>query len=65
VIERREKTRFALESRHPLTVLSESRREDLDGDLASEPGVPCSVDLAHSPGAEHRKDFVRTEARTD
>jgi hypothetical protein len=39
-------------------------REDLDGDLATEPRVAGAVDLAHSAGAERRQDFVRSNART-
>jgi len=37
--------------------------EDLDRDLAVQPGVAGAVDLAHAPRAEQPHDLVRAESR--
>ena len=54
--------RLALETGLELGVGCEQRREDLDGDRSSEPGVSRLIHLAHSPCADQRDDLVRTEA---
>jgi hypothetical protein len=62
MVQRRQRFRFALEPREPLGIRREYLRQDLDRDLAVEPGVTGAVDLAHPTGTEQREDFVRAEA---
>ena len=50
-----------LEPADPVGVGRAGPREDLDGDVAAEPGVPGAPDLAHPPRADAGRDFVRTE----
>ena len=52
---------FALESRAPVGVLSEGRRQYFDGDVAAEAVVVRAIDLAHPAGADRAEDSVRTE----
>jgi hypothetical protein len=61
VIERRERFRFTLEAEQALAIGGESLEDHLDGDIAAEPGVMGSEDLAHAPCAEPRQDSVRAE----
>ena len=63
--ERGHRLRFALESRPPIGVTGYGRRQHLDGDVAVEPGVPGSIDLAHAAGAKRGGDLVGTEARAN
>ena len=52
MVQRREEPCFALEPREPFGVAREERRENLDGDLATERRVPCPVHLAHATRPE-------------
>jgi hypothetical protein len=61
VIERRERLRLALESRHALRVVGERVRQDLDRHLAAQDGVGCSIHLAHAAFTDQRGDFVDAE----
>ena len=61
VVEGREHLRFACEACHAIGILGHGRRQDLEGDLASQPRVARPVDLAHPTGAERRQDLVRPE----
>jgi hypothetical protein len=40
-------------------VRAEFCRQDLDRDLALEPGISRSIHLAHAPGAEGGEDVIR------
>src|SRR5262249_58732064 len=60
--ERRDRSRFVLEAPGELRVARETLRQHLDRNLASEPGVPRAVDLAHPARAERAEDLVGTEA---
>src|SRR5207249_3320261 len=56
--------RFLLEASQTVGVLGEGFWQDLDGDLATQPGVPRAVHLAHPARAQRREDFVRAEFST-
>ena len=43
---------LAAEAREVLRVLQEHLREELEGDLAAQAGVPRAVDLAHAAGPQ-------------
>ena len=57
----REELGLPLEPREALGVVRELRRQEFDGDLASELRVARSIDLAHAACAERRHDLVPTE----
>ncbi len=59
--ERRRRARLELEAAQTLRIRREVLGEDLQRDVAFEPGVTRAVDLAHSARAERRDDLVRTE----
>lgn len=61
VIHRRQYFGLALEPRHAFAVVREGFRQDLDRDVALEPGIPRAVNLAHSAGTDRPEDFLRTE----
>ena len=61
VIQRSEQFGFTLKPYQAFFVSGELFREGLDGDLASELGVPCTPHLAHPALAEGRNDFVVCE----
>jgi hypothetical protein len=65
MIERREQPRFALEPRAALCVGREDRRENLDRDVAAEPGVSRAIDLPHSSRSESGVDVVYAERFAD
>ena len=62
MIEAREQPSLALEPPSPLFTFKELFRQNLQGHLSIDAGVPGLVDLSHTPGAEERKDLVRPEA---
>ncbi len=64
VVERGDRLRLALEPLAPLLVLSEADGEQLDGDAAVEAGVLPPPDLAHSAGADRRRQLVGPEPRS-
>src|SRR6266508_3892703 len=64
VIQGRSRARFLLESAQPVRVPREGRRQDLDRNLAREPGIPRPVNLSHPSRAKRGEDFVRAETRT-
>ena len=53
--------RLALEARERVRIVGGARRQDLQGDVAIEPGVPRPVDLAHPARAQKRGDLVATK----
>ncbi len=61
VVEPPDRLHLDLEPANPVGVGGPGPREDLDGDVAAEPGVPGAPDLAHSPRADARHHFVGTE----
>ena len=56
--------RLVKETCHRLRIRCQCRRQDFDGDVATEPRIMSTVNLAHSAGAEHADDFVATEVST-
>ena len=61
--ERGDRLRLALEprARDPASAAN-GWRQDLDRDVAVEPGVAGAIDLAHAARAERAEDLVRAEA---
>ncbi len=64
MVERGQHLRFALETREALRVVHEGVRENLQGDIAVELGVPRLVHLAHAARADGGEDFVGAEGGT-
>ena len=64
VVERGDRLGLALEALAALLVLGEGGGEDLDGDAAVEAGVLPPPDLAHSAGADRRRQLVGPEPRS-
>ena len=52
---------FLLEALEAVGVRGDVVREDLEGDVAPEPGVPRAVDRPHAAGPEKLGDLVRPE----
>jgi hypothetical protein len=65
VIQRREETRFALESGKPLGVVVDSFRQDFDGDVPAELRIARPVDDPHPPSPELLQDLVMGEGRSN
>ena len=63
MIQRGEDFRFALETREPIGIGRERRRQDLDRDLALELRVGRPIHLPHAAFADRRGDVVDAEAR--
>ena len=61
MVEGREHFGFALESRQPLGVARQLRRQHLERHFAFQPGVPGPIDFAHPACAKQRDDFVRAQ----
>ena len=61
MIERGDGARLAFEAGAALRVGGEGRRQDLHGDIPSEPRVLRAVDLAHPASADGRIDPIRAE----
>jgi hypothetical protein len=59
--ERRHCLVFADESRQSTRILRKMLRQNLDRHIATKPRVVCSVDLAHTAGANGCKDLVRSQ----
>jgi hypothetical protein len=64
VVQSRQRTGLALETRQPLLVGLKRRRQDLQRDVATELRVMRAVDLAHSADAQDAGDPIRAEPRT-
>ena len=62
VVERREQARLALEPRASVGIgQPEIRRQDLEGNLATERRVAGAIDAAHATGPEQSGDLVNSE----
>ncbi len=64
MVECRQKPRFPLESRKAIGIGDDLVRQDLDGDLASEPRVARTIDLPHPAGTEQALQFVSADPPT-
>jgi serine/threonine protein kinase len=62
VLEGGDGPRLLLEPVEPLRARRTLTRDDLDRNVAPEPGVPGAVDLPHPSGPEGRDDLVRPQA---
>ena len=62
MIERRQHLRFAREAREAIRIVSDSRQQHLDRDVAIQLRIAGAIHLAHASGAEGGEDFVRTDA---
>ena len=65
VIQRRERSRFPLESIDPLRIQEEGVRKDLDRHVATKLRVVRAVDLAHAAGPEGGQNLVRPDSGGD
>ena len=64
MIQCREQFGFSLETGRSIWIGGKCIRQDLEGDVALEPGVLRPVDLTHPARADGRDDFVGAETRT-
>ena len=64
VVERGGRARFLLEALQPRVIRREGRRQDLDRHVAAETQVAGPIYLAHSAGADQRRNLVRSESGT-
>ena len=55
--------RLALEARQAVAVRGEGVGQDLDRDVALQPGVARAIHLAHAACADSREDLVGADAR--
>ena len=62
VIERCQHLRFALEARHTLGIGGQRFGQNLDGDIAMEPGIPGAIHLAHAARTKGGHDLVVRES---
>jgi hypothetical protein len=62
VIEAGDAARLAFEPRQAVRIGGERRRQDLDRDLPSEPGVAGAPNFTHAAGPERGDDFVGAES---
>ncbi len=65
VIQSRQAPRLAFEPRQAIGVSGHGIRQNLDGDVAAEPRIPCPIDLAHTPGTEGTDNLIRSDARAN
>ena len=62
MVQRGKRLRLTLEARQAVGVRGEELGNDLDRDVAVEPGIPGTVDFAHAAGADGGDDFIRAES---
>ena len=55
---------FAREPSKPVRIVRKRVREDLERDIAIQPGIARAIDLSHAPFADRRGDFVDAETST-
>ena len=53
---------FPHEPAQCLRILRKVFGQDLDGDIALQPGIPRTVHLPHPTRAKGREDFIRSQA---
>src|SRR5262245_65116034 len=53
-----------VEARHRLRIARQPLRQELQRDMASEPGIARSIHLAHATRAEKGDDFIRANVRS-
>jgi len=62
VVQRGEHLRFALKSGEAVRIQGKNFGQDLERDVAIQPGIARAIHFAHAPGANQRQDFVRAES---
>src|SRR2546425_4347846 len=67
MIERAGSASFLFKAMQPIGIGRESRRQNLDSDISSQPCVAGAIHLTHSARSQGRKNFIGTEfcARSD
>jgi hypothetical protein len=65
MVQRRQRLRFAFETRGAVAISREGFRQQLDRDAASEPRVARPVHLSHTAGAEAALNFVLAQGLAD
>ncbi len=61
MIQRRDSACFAIEPFTELRIAGELRRQDFDGDVASQPRIARAIDFAHPARSKRGHDLVRAE----
>jgi len=64
MIQRRDRTGFALETLAHFGGVGEMRRQHFDRHRAVQARVACAIDFSHSAGPERSHDLVRPELRS-
>ena len=64
MIQRRNRARLAVESLSQLRVGGKMLRQDLDGHVAAQPGIPGAIHLAHSARSQRGHNLVRSKFRS-
>src|SRR5690348_10826111 len=64
MVQRSDSTRLLLETAQPLRISGKGSRQYLDGYVATQANVACTVDLSHAASAQRRENFVRAKFRT-
>jgi hypothetical protein len=65
MIERCQNLRFTLEASHPFLIASECRKDQLERDFTTQPGIGGAINFAHSTRAQARGDLEVRELRSD
>ena len=65
MVERRHHARLALEPREAIGIGGKGGWQHLDGDVAAQPRVVSTIDVAHATTAEQRLDLVHAQAPAD
>ena len=55
--------RFLPKAPQPLRIPHHLLRQDFDGHVALQAGIPRAIDFSHPPGPQGGQDFIRTESR--
>ena len=63
MVQRGRRAGFLLEARQALGIGGEGRRQDLDGDIASQAGITRAIHVPHAAAAERSHDFIGPESR--
>ena len=62
MIQCREQLGFAMKPGEPLGVSGKAVRQDLDRDVALQPGIACAIHLAHAARSQQVQNLVRAES---
>ena len=62
VVQRRERLGLPLETHQPIGVGRERLGQDLERDVAIEPGIAPAIDLPHPPGPKRGDHFIRADS---